>query len=57
MPILIRRSLQASIVVLQDRVIGILRILFQHTHHRCRVDKARDIIDMTIRIISGNTLP
>src|SRR5262245_32058064 len=57
MPILIRCSLQASIVVLQDRVVGIVRILFQYTHHRAWIDKARDIIDMTICIIAGNTLP
>ena len=54
---LIGGGLQASIVVLQNLIVDVVRILFQHTHHGGRIDKARDIIDMSVRIIASNTLP
>jgi len=54
---LICGGLQASIVVLQNLIVDIVRVLFQHTHYGGRIDKAHDIIDMSIRIIASNTLP
>src|SRR3972149_4403792 len=54
--ILVRRALQPLIILLETAIPFLSRIRFEGAADRVRVDKSGDVVDMAIRVVTGDTL-
>src|SRR3972149_473849 len=54
--ILVPRALQPLIILLETAIVFISRIRFEDADYRVWVDKSGDVVDMAIRVVTGDTL-
>ncbi len=48
---------EPSEILLQRRMVDIGRVLFDNRHDRCGIDKTRDVVDVAMRVVTGDSVP